>query len=226
MPREVDEERVRTFFGLIRPMYTELVATLVDDADVVMNEAESVYGGMVPEMAYVDQTRHPMANSLFGCNVALAIFLVLRDRGISEHEFGRALLKAMTKLPAPEQSVDEQARRDGIDKLIEAADASQIDAKPGEFVYEVYWAEGESADWGMNIKSCAICHSFSRHDAMALVPYMCATDDVMSDAGHQGLRRTGTIAVGAHQCDFVYKRDGEPQHIAELYPDKIRIVED
>ena len=32
MSREVDEERVRTFFGLIRPMYTELVATLVDVA--------------------------------------------------------------------------------------------------------------------------------------------------------------------------------------------------
>lgn len=38
-----------------------------------------------------------------------------------------------------------------------------------------------------------------------------------------GLRQYGS---NAHQCDIVYKRDGEPQHIAELYPDKIRIVQD
>jgi hypothetical protein len=60
---------------------------------------------------------------------------------------------------------------------------------------------------------------------MDLVPYMCATDDVMSDRGGQGLRRTGTIALGAHECDFRYQRKGEPQHVADLYPDRIRLVE-
>ena len=85
-------------------------------------------------------------------------------------------------------------------------------------------SDSGEVDWGMNIKSCAICSLFSRHDAMDLVPYMCATDDVMSDHGAQGLRRTGSIAVGAHQCDFVYKHEGEPQHLAKQYPEKIRIV--
>ena len=47
----------------------------------------------------------------------------------------------------------------------------------------------------------------------------------MSDRGHQGLRRTGTIAVGAHQCDFRYQRTGEPGHLADKYPDRIRILE-
>lgn len=55
---------------------------------------------------------------------------------------------------------------------------------------------------------------------MDLVPYMCATDDVVSDRGGQGLRRTGTIAVGAHQCDFRYKRGGEPLHLAPQCPQR------
>ena len=86
-----------------------------------------------------------------------------------------------------------------------------------------FLSDNDDFDWGMNVKSCAICSSFSKYDAMDLVPYMCASDDVMSDQGEQGLRRTGTIAVGAHQCDFRYKSGGEPQHIAEEYPERIRL---
>ncbi len=77
----------------------------------------------------------------------------------------------------------------------------------------------------MNIKSCAICHAFSKYDAMDLVPYMCASDDVVSDRGGQGLRRNGTIALGRHECDFRYERGGEPLRVAEQYPERIRIVQ-
>ena len=58
---------------------------------------------------------------------------------------------------------------------------------------------------------------------MDLVPYFCAADHVLSDQGDQGLRRTWTIAVAAHQCDFRYKRGGQGQHLAKQYPDRIRI---
>ncbi|MCZ6616861.1 MAG: L-2-amino-thiazoline-4-carboxylic acid hydrolase, partial [Gammaproteobacteria bacterium] len=93
------------------------------------------------------------------------------------------------------------------------------------YTFLLVYGDRETYDWGMNVKSCGICYQFSKYDAMDLVPYMCATDDVMSDLGHQGLRRTGTIAVGAHQCDFRYQRKGEPGHLADKYPDRIRILE-
>ncbi len=57
---------------------------------------------------------------------------------------------------------------------------------------------------------------------MAFTPYMCATDDLVSDQLDQGLRRTGTIALGAHRCDFRYKAGGEPLRLAEQYPEKIQ----
>jgi len=53
---------------------------------------------------------------------------------------------------------------------------------------------------------------------------MCAADDVMSDKGNWGLRRTGLLALGADQCDFFYKRGGQPQPLAEQYPVKIRVA--
>lgn len=81
----------------------------------------------------------------------------------------------------------------------------------------------EHSDRGMNITSCAICHLFGKRGAMELVPYMCAFDDVVSDAGGQGLRRTGTIALGATHCDFRFRDGGEPLRLAEQYPDRIRL---
>ncbi len=95
-------------------------------------------------------------------------------------------------------------------------------AAANEFEFELLDAD-ESGERGMNITSCAICHLFAKHDAMELVPYMCAFDDVMSAAGDQGLRRTGTIALGAKQCDFRFQQGGKPLPLAEQYPDRIRL---
>ena len=110
-------------------------------------------------------------------------------------------------------------------KLVEDARESQRGAAANEFVFDVVDGDSET-DWGINILSCAVCHAFAKHDAMALVPYMCATDDKMSDAAGHGLRRTGTIALGADCCDFRFKSGGEPTRLAEQYPDAIRADRD
>ena len=76
----------------------------------------------------------------------------------------------------------------------------------------------------IDITSCAICQMFAPYDAMALVPYMCALDDAVSDRYGQGLRRTGTIALGAARCDFRFTgRDGSPRPLSEQYPDEIQL---
>ena len=56
-----------------------------------------------------------------------------------------------------------------------------------------------------------------------MVPYMCSFDDVVSDAGDQGLRRTGTIALGASHCDFRFRQGGKPRRLAEQYPERIQL---
>jgi len=91
---------------------------------------------------------------------------------------------------------------------------------------EMVPGNGTTVDWGMNVRSCAVCHQFAKYHAMELVPYMCAVDDVMSDRTRRGLQRTGSIALGATHCDFRYKRGGEPRRLAEQYPDRIRTARD
>jgi type I restriction enzyme S subunit len=221
--RNEGEQFVRDLFEQARPHFTRLVNNFVDDAEVVVEEAETIFHGMIPEMAYVDDHENPMASSVFYPSGTLAVYLALRKRGVDVHDFGSTMLSAMVRPePAEEPEGEQPSQEERVATLLAAGEASQREAVPGEFVFEVVPGDGPGV-WRMNIKSCAVCHAFSKYDAMDLVPYLCATDDVISDRTNQGLRRTGTIALGANQCDFSYKRGGEPLRLVEQYPQQIRV---
>ena len=208
----------RATFEMARPGLLATADALVDDPATAVDDAAARFDGMIPELAYLDRPDVPMAEPLFQCTVALALYLALADRGVEIHDFGAAFTVQFAALaehlPEAPYEYDE--------KLMAAADESQRSERPGEFVFEVIAADDKGA-WGVNILSCAICHQFSKHGAMDLVPYMCAGDDVLSDRFDQGLRRTGTIALGAHRCDFRYHPGGEPLRVADQYPERIRL---
>ena len=219
-----DIDPVRAAFERGRSRGVELAARFVDDAEAVMDEAAERFERMIPDMAYVDDPEQPMAYSVFVCSAALALYLSLRERGVDVHEFGSAFLAQLVESPPPPPDTsDDRSPREQFAEFLKRAELSQQQAKANEFVYEAAYHGTDELDWSMNVKSCAICHAFARHDAMELVPYMCATDDVVSDQLGQGLRRSGTIALGAPQCDFRYKKGGEPVRVAEQYPEKIRL---
>ncbi len=228
MTRAENETYVRTFFDQARPNNEAIAAALTEDPGAVLSEAETLFEAMLPAMAYVDSPAAPMASSVFGCAVTLAVWQALEPRGVDVHDFGKAWLEdlaAMAQRPRPTEppgaKAEAQTPVQQIEAFIAAGEASKEGAGEGEFVFEAYFGDKEAREWGMTIKSCAICHAFGKVGTMDLVPYMCASDDVVSDQQGQGLKRTGSIAVGAPTCDFRYKRGGEPERLARLYPDKI-----
>jgi hypothetical protein len=219
MATQDNTQLVLDFFDHNRSRLQRIIPPLLkgqEDPDAVIEEAAGIYASFVTDeagCAYVDDPHSVFAGALFYCNVNLAAYLAVKARGVDVHTFGTAVLTdlAATELPAV------------------PADAAPVSmtspgTHPGEFITEVVGAEADQTDWGYNVKSCAICYQYGRYDAMALVPYMCASDDVISDKRGEGLRRDGTIALGAHQCDFRYKAGGEPRRVAEAFPDKIKFV--
>jgi len=191
------------------------ILQLSSEADAIVAEARLHFESMVDELPYLDRPDHSMASSMFACAGLLAIFKALRERGLGDaHAWGRAIHTLPALVGESNAESEERQRRD--------AEASQANASAAEFVFEVVEDEA-SGIGGMNITSCAICHLYGRHDAMELVPYMCAFDDLMSQAGDQGLRRTGTIALGASHCDFRFKDGGEPLPLAGQFPEQIRL---
>ena len=217
MSREEGVAHVLGMFDRSSSRDPSLVAHFTDDVDEAIADARQRLEAMTDNLAYVDNIQHPMAGSLHFCALMLAIYLALKDRGADVHEFGRKMLELIAHFnrqrPPP-------ALSDPDASLVEV---SKQPAKPGEFEVEVFNGEGDS--YSMNIKSCAVCGLFSQYEAMDLVPYMCASDDVVSDIAGQGLQRTGTIALGAHHCDFVFEKGGEGKGLAGQYPEKIRLVD-
>ncbi len=222
MTTQANEQFVRNTFEGARGRLGRLAGRLVDDSAAVVDEAAGFFEEMIPGMAYVDKPDHPMASAVFICSINLALYLALKTRGVDAHDFGNAMLTGLAKAPVTASPDLSDPADFALFKA--AADTSQQSAAPGEFVYEAHMDRRDDVDWGMNIRSCGICHQYAKYDAMDLVPYMCATDDVESDKSNLGLRRTGSIAVGAHQCDFRYKSGGEPQRLAAQYPDFIRVT--
>jgi len=225
MSRQDNEQFVRNVFEEARVRQTEMVAKLVDDADAVISEATNIFERMIPNMAYVEKPRDPMAMNVFVCAAQIAVYVAASEQGVDVHEFGNALLTSMKEIrpQEPEEPRDQRSMEERFAEFITAGEASQGGEDTGEFVFEALLGDRESFDWGMNISSCGVYHLASQYNATELVPYMCATDDIVSDRDGQGLRRTGSIAVGSTTCDFRYKRGGEPQRLSEQYPDQIRV---
>lgn len=212
----------QTYFHQANIRLTRLASRFCDDAQTVVAEAEAIFDTMLPTMAYMDKPQHPLAAALFICSVNLSLYLALKQRGVDVHAFGNAMLNGLMRAPIPPMPQEsEEALQERLQQFAILAQESQTNAQRGEDVFEV--VNGEEFDWGYNIKSCAICHSAAEHNAMEVVPYMCAVDDVMSDKNNQGLRRTGSIALGASHCDFRYKRGGQSQRLAEQYPVQIQV---
>ncbi len=214
-----------TFFNQANVRLTRLAGRFVSDVDAVIAEASAIFDEMLPVMAYIDKPQHPLASALFICSVNLSLYLALKQRGVDVHAFGSAMLTGLTRAPIRVPQETDEMLRERLKQFPLIAEASQTSAAPGEDVVEFVSGEGADFEWGYNVKSCAICHAAAKYDAMDLVPYFCAVDDVMSDKGNQGLRRTGSLAVGASHCDFRYTRGGEPQRLAAQYPERIRFVQ-
>ncbi|MEJ2089869.1 MAG: L-2-amino-thiazoline-4-carboxylic acid hydrolase, partial [Gammaproteobacteria bacterium] len=213
------------YFDRSASYHRGILEGLAEDADAVLDKARSVFEEMGPTLAYGEDREHPMADSLLSCAALLAIFRCVRDSGIDEHRFGAAVVARLKKATTAAKqraadsgrTTDPEEAREGLDRLIEAGAASQNDAHPGQFVFDVAREDGGGGAWRMNITSCAICALYSQYDAMKLVPYMCATDDVMSEFRDQGLSRSGTIALGRTHCDFRYRPGAPTEHLSALY---------
>jgi hypothetical protein len=197
----------------------EVLGQVLPEAEVeaVAGEARERFSRLAETMPYAERRGHIMFAPTLAVFQWLAVYQAVRERGVDAHQLGRALL-----MQPPNLQPGGDLTPEAITRIVAEAEESQRSAAPDEFVFELVGGE-QDLDWGMNVTSCAVCHAYARHDAMDLVPYMCASDDVDSDAGDLGLRRTGTIGLGAHHCDFRYKRGGEPLRLADQYPEKIRV---
>lgn len=60
--------------------------------------------------------------------------------------------------------------------------------------------------YGIDILECGICKLFRKHQYEQYTSILCEVDEVTSSLAGLKLVRSGTIALGAHKCDFRFKK--------------------
>ncbi len=219
-----NQDMIRTvYFTSALPRLTRLASRFVDDPKGVISEAARIFDEMLPQMAYRDDPDRMLAPALFTCNVNIALYLALKNRGVSAHEFGRAMIDGLRRAPVNPGSRDQLPVAERLSALKKAADQSQTGANQGEDVFEAVASIDGSFDWGFDVTACSIHQSASRHGVAEITPYFCVVDDLLSQRAGDGLRRTGTIALGARRCDFRYREGGQPLPLAGRYPAAIQL---
>jgi hypothetical protein len=98
------------------------------------------------------------------------------------------------------------------------AKQSQTRRQRGDFVYEYVEGDGQRFDFGVNYVECAIWTFLKSQGAPELAPYMCALDQLYSDAFGWGLVRSTTLAEGGPRCDFRFKCGGETKLTSTVLP--------
>lgn len=220
MSRKENEQYVKhTYFEKAEGRFTHLITQFADNVPSVLEEAAINFDHMLPDMAYINKKNHPMAASVFSSSATLAVYLAIKKRGIDVHDFGCAMLTYLEQSAFKPDDIGNDPKK--LAEMIASGEASLKYTDPGEYVFETFPGDQKEFDWGVTIKRCALCYVFSKYDAEELTPYMCAMNDVMSDMAGQGLRRTGTIALGDEKCEYRYKNGGEPLRLAPQFPEQI-----
>jgi hypothetical protein len=217
------QDRLLKGFDSRAPGFRRALAQVVGDepAEEVAREARRGFEGLAKEIPYADREKDPMVRNIVGPAQILAYVLPLKHRGASRAEVGTFIRLSFQptadragRLPKPLVRV---LARLGLPFLLRSfrkqAAASQARDDPNEFVYEIVEEPGSAV--AMNMTRCAVCTLFERHDAMDVLPYVCAVDDQLSDAMGLGLRRTSTRALGADRCDFRYQPGGAPRRLRD-----------
>ncbi len=183
-------------------------------ADTIGIEIRREYEHLLPQLPYIGGTRNFMTRILVACAGYLAIYKVLKGRGMPTEEIGRFIYDTsevwFNKYPAAILHLVGKFgfTRFSIEGMKRAATESQRRLYPGNWVYTAIEGNGQEFDYGMDFTECAICKLYHAHRADEITPYVCSLDYITSEAFGQGAMRTMTLAEGAEKCDFRYKKGG------------------
>jgi len=212
----------RNYYTLLKPrLLEELTQILAAGKEVVVSkygqefadefvfEALNEFEKLIPNIPYIGGDANPFTGQLLFSVQFLAFYNVMRQKGINKDEGGIVSLKMfrdwLDSLVHSENNAGTSDDDVYLQQLKEWASVSQERLYPGDWVYEFYEGDGTDFDVGQDIVECAILKLYREYRMADVVPYICAMDILLSEAGQSGLHRTKTLAEGGNKCDFRFK---------------------
>jgi hypothetical protein len=184
------------------------------EANKLISESHRYYEELIPQLPYIGN-RNPMFFFLISPTRYLAIYKSMKKNSKSLEEIGRLIneiceteTRAVPKLGRRVMEIvwfsgwlRKRAQKRG--------ELSHQRKYPGDFVFNYVDGDGIDFDYGIDYLECASCKLYKAHGAEEVLPYVCATDNIVSQLAGWGLRRTTTLGEGGDKCDFRFKKGGK-----------------
>ncbi len=156
----------------------------------------------------------------------VAVYLVLRDRGIGPAEAWAVCERATRARFEGMRGLERAAAASGMFSfpmrwLVKHLESRSRTAPVGGWVAR-FVAGDAGSDYGVDYDRCAIRDLAVEAGAAEFAPYICNADLVGSEVFGWGLRRSETLAQGGKRCDFRFRRGGEtraPRHGPDPAPE-------
>jgi hypothetical protein len=184
------------------------------EVEDVLRAALNEFRKLIPGIPYIGENNIFMKHIIFASQ-GLALSRSLSQRDVAVEKIGEILCR-MVELRA--YKVPWIIRRiagkvffssPAVSRLKSAAEVSGKKEYPGDWVFSFIRGDGADFDFGIDVHECGLMKYFRANGAEDIVPYLCATDFIVSRAIGEGLARTMTIARGGDRCDFRFKKGGK-----------------
>jgi hypothetical protein len=180
--------------------------------DAILSETRQAFEQLVPDIPYIGGKDNPLTQDLVDCTTLLALYRVLKGRGLPIEEIGRIVIEIERQrvyaYPGFVRKLLGKLVHSSLAKnrLKRTAEQSQERRYPGGWVSVYVEGDGETFDSGIDYLECGL-HKF-RHQQGAdeLMPYFCQFDFVQQRAMGTGFFREATLAEGADRCTFRWKK--------------------
>jgi hypothetical protein len=178
-----------------------------------MRDSRQEYETLIPRIPFIGNSF--LALSFYTpVTRYLAVYRALQKQGRTVEEAGRLIYRMGTEealaIPPLGRRIMETLwfsrwfRRLAKKRAIK----SQQRIYPANFVMNYVEGDGKEFDYGVDYLECANCKFLQAENAFEIAPYVCATDNPISELMGWGLYRTTTIADGSTTCEFRFKKSG------------------
>lgn len=187
------------------------------NADAILIKLDQEFQQILPDVKFAATSSNPMDRRLTFCAYFLALIKVLDKAGESFEKIRIISLEVVTEYVKPKNALQRFMKKlpprlikSGIINAPLKMFAKKLAVKghPDGFRAAMIFDKNETygLGYGIDIHECGICKLFNKHGYNKYAPILCEVDEVTSNLAGLKLFRSGTIANGAHKCDFRYSQ--------------------
>lgn len=206
---------MRTFDKLLARVKPRVISWLGEEqASRFMRESRQEYEALIPRIPFIGNNNLSLS-FFFPSTRYLAVYRGLQRQGRTVEDAGWLIymiaIEETRAIPYIGRRLMEALWFSRWFKRLgkKTAIKSQQRRYPEGWVLNYVQGDGREFDYGVDYSECANCKLLRAENAFELAPYVCATDQPISELVGWGLTRTMTLADGFSKCDFRFKKGGE-----------------